>query len=84
MVINNPDEFVQALGIDPSSYPGIKWFAGGAFAGLMNRYGEKKVPEGFVCGRTFKVQHKAVTLFDNRLEYPFELEDFVKLYLNES
>ncbi len=78
-MINNSWELISATSKDPRAFASVRHYAGAIFVYLLKKFGDT-VPEGFVCGRTFKVQRKGVTLMDRFYPFPFELEEFEKYY----
>lgn len=81
-MIESPDDFLDALGIDAGCMGSLRNYGGAALGGLLHKFGDDSVPEGFICGKTFKVQRNAIILFGRRFEYPFEMSEFEAMYAN--
>ncbi len=78
-IVSKPYEIIQAYGSDPKYLCGIKLMLGGFFYCLTKKFGGK-VPDGLFCGKTFKLQHKKVVLFDKEFVFPFDLDEFEQAY----
>lgn len=80
LIVKNPSDILEAYRLDVACFGSIKHYAGAIFGRLLKLF-DDRIPEGLVCGRMFKVQQKAVVLFDKRYAFPFDLEEFEKHYV---